>query len=527
LNYIAGSGVGISVSDDGTEIDITISNTSPGVTDHGALTGLSHDDHTQYLNIARHAAIGDSSPHHASATVYGAPLTISGQQIRFNYDSNDFGVSGDNIYIKDSGIDHGGLSGLSHNDHTQYVNAAGSGLSLVGQALSWDGLTVKENGVTRGTERILDLRYVYPIEILAVDAGTEIDATISLNYNGSDFGVSGGNLYIKDSGIDHDGISGVSANDHHNQLHSIAIDGVNHSPANLDIGSRYFEGEAFRSNAYDIQLIPKNSTYMHVRNKADTAYLGLACDKIYMYDGGINFTGSHDELNDVSANDHHNKSHDHSSASGSGAIDTDQSATFDSYVYVNNYLYLYSRLYCGGSGQTGYIYVRDSSYNTHITLYGDTGNANFDGNVDIEGNLDAHQGVDIDAGYSLKIGNDCEWHRDAANQIGTPDSVRVDSSVGIGRAPGSSGQLLVNGAIGCWDAISTYGDSNGDITCGGAGGSTSRAGLNWSSGAVWAYSYFQVGGSFGSPTYNGVTGTFVDNNGNTITVRGGIITSLS
>ena len=34
--------------------------------------------------------------------------------------------------------DHGSLSGLADNDHTQYVNAAGSGLSLAAQALSLD-----------------------------------------------------------------------------------------------------------------------------------------------------------------------------------------------------------------------------------------------------------------------------------------------------------------------------------------------------------------------------------------------------
>ena len=57
------------------------------ITDHGALTGLGDDDHTQYLNTTRH----DSTTRHTLGTV----------------------VPHD---------DHGLLSGLSDDDHTQYLN---------------------------------------------------------------------------------------------------------------------------------------------------------------------------------------------------------------------------------------------------------------------------------------------------------------------------------------------------------------------------------------------------------------------
>ena len=57
-----------------------------GVTDHGALTGLADDDHTQYLNNTRH----DTTTRHTLGTV----------------------VPHD---------DHGALSGLSDNDHPQYL----------------------------------------------------------------------------------------------------------------------------------------------------------------------------------------------------------------------------------------------------------------------------------------------------------------------------------------------------------------------------------------------------------------------
>lgn len=66
-------------------------NTKPPLhkTDHGSLTGLADDDHTQYLNTTRH----DTTTRHTLGTV----------------------VPHD---------DHGALSGLSDNDHPQYLLAA-------------------------------------------------------------------------------------------------------------------------------------------------------------------------------------------------------------------------------------------------------------------------------------------------------------------------------------------------------------------------------------------------------------------
>ena len=56
------------------------------ITDHGALTGLGDDDHTQYLNTTRH----DTTARHTLGTV----------------------VPHD---------DHGQLTGLADDDHTQYT----------------------------------------------------------------------------------------------------------------------------------------------------------------------------------------------------------------------------------------------------------------------------------------------------------------------------------------------------------------------------------------------------------------------
>jgi hypothetical protein len=61
FNFIEGSGITLTITDDATgeEFDITITNASPGVTDHGALTGLGDDDHTQYLLESIADAKGD------------------------------------------------------------------------------------------------------------------------------------------------------------------------------------------------------------------------------------------------------------------------------------------------------------------------------------------------------------------------------------------------------------------------------------------------------------------------------------
>lgn len=48
-----------------------------GVTDHGQLTGLADDDHTQYLNTARHNAI-DAADHGSGAATDGYVLTADG-----------------------------------------------------------------------------------------------------------------------------------------------------------------------------------------------------------------------------------------------------------------------------------------------------------------------------------------------------------------------------------------------------------------------------------------------------------------
>ena len=123
-----------------------------GVTDHGALTGLGDDDHSQYYNSARHTkAIHDSLNINAGQVdgcdagvvannVFKIP-TIVGGDILYVSGTNTLvklaaGTSGHFLKTQGSGVspvwaagaggvtDHGELTGLNDDDHSQYYNSA-------------------------------------------------------------------------------------------------------------------------------------------------------------------------------------------------------------------------------------------------------------------------------------------------------------------------------------------------------------------------------------------------------------------
>ena len=121
--------------------------------------------------------------------IYGvgeAPLTESNNILYFNYDSSDFGILNNNLYIKDSGInhsniqnigtylhteidnhiddltihfteasiDHGSISGLLDDDHSQYLLLAGrsGGQTSIGGTAAGDDLTLQStSNATKGS----------------------------------------------------------------------------------------------------------------------------------------------------------------------------------------------------------------------------------------------------------------------------------------------------------------------------------------------------------------------------------------
>lgn len=77
-------------------------------TDHGLILGLGDDDHTHYLNAARHAATSHSFVDHGSL----AGLADD--------DHTHYHTDARHAALTHSFVDHGALSGLGDDDHTQY-----------------------------------------------------------------------------------------------------------------------------------------------------------------------------------------------------------------------------------------------------------------------------------------------------------------------------------------------------------------------------------------------------------------------
>lgn len=101
---------------------------------------------------------------------------------------------------------------------------------------------------------------------------------------------SGSSWVIFDTGVDYINdigdvvISGTPADNEILAYDTGTSKWINQTPSelgNIDLGSNYIESSAWRSNDYDVQIKPLNGSYLHVRNKADTAYKPVAADYFY------------------------------------------------------------------------------------------------------------------------------------------------------------------------------------------------------------------------------------------------------
>lgn len=137
---------------------------SAGVADHGALTGLADDDHTQYLKEKASGGTAAETPTHnhsaanqAGTLDHGASLTglTDDDHTQYLKEKASGGVAAEvpthnHSAAGEAGtLDHGALTGLADDDHTQYHTAArhaavdaadhGSGASADGTVLTSDG----------------------------------------------------------------------------------------------------------------------------------------------------------------------------------------------------------------------------------------------------------------------------------------------------------------------------------------------------------------------------------------------------
>jgi hypothetical protein len=116
--------------------DVLIEQSVGGVTDHGALTGLADDDHTQYFLVdgTRNAAkiiITDGANHYLQipqlTTAQRDGLTPVNGMIIYNSTTAQFERYQAGTWAAFGGVtDHGGLTGLGDDDHTQYLLANGT-----------------------------------------------------------------------------------------------------------------------------------------------------------------------------------------------------------------------------------------------------------------------------------------------------------------------------------------------------------------------------------------------------------------
>jgi len=162
----------------------------PGVSgtyDHGSLAGLLNDDHTQYLNEARH----DITLRHGSSVVDHGSIGGLADDDHTQYHNN---TRGDARYYQKSEVntisgalnskiitDHGNLTGLSDDDHTQYVRVDGS-----------RGFTATVSGVTPTQSYHLATKgYIDEItELSAVQIRRTTDITVETSYANVTFGTT-------------------------------------------------------------------------------------------------------------------------------------------------------------------------------------------------------------------------------------------------------------------------------------------------------------------------------------------------
>lgn len=119
---------------------------SVGVTDHGALTGLGDDDHTQYVLRTILTTEGDIF-YRDGAGIARLARGTNGQVLKATATSINWAAESGGV------TDHGALTGLGDDDHTQYTLLAGrsGGQTLSGDTAASGNLTLQSTAhATKG-----------------------------------------------------------------------------------------------------------------------------------------------------------------------------------------------------------------------------------------------------------------------------------------------------------------------------------------------------------------------------------------
>lgn len=177
-----------------TGIGVAQGHPSAGVTDHGVLTGLSDDDHLQYLLITGiRAMTGDldmgtfnignvglvdgvdvSTHDHSGAgqggTVDHTDLSSIGTNSHAAIDTH---IADATIHFTEGSIDHGNIAGLGDDDHVQYILLAGR----AGGQAAFGGTAAGEELILRGTTNanLGQIRFRSPIDFDDVTAANALN----------------------------------------------------------------------------------------------------------------------------------------------------------------------------------------------------------------------------------------------------------------------------------------------------------------------------------------------------------------
>ena len=173
---------------------------SASTTDHGALGGLTDDDHTQYHNDTRGDARYFQETEHLAAS---AGAGSAGKPIKL-----DAAGHIDATMINDADIDHGSIGGLTDDDHSQYLLMAGraGGQVLTGGTAASDKLVLESTShATKGAILLnpaggsVGIRTASPEGILDVHGANKSFITILHDMNAAGYtGGSGIGLEISD-----------------------------------------------------------------------------------------------------------------------------------------------------------------------------------------------------------------------------------------------------------------------------------------------------------------------------------------
>ncbi len=195
----------LTVSGLGTKIVGTLEVTRDitGAVDHGTANGLTDDDHPQYFNATRgdavylhKALVGFDGITVASGT---NRVTISGFRQEYLSASGTLQTDIDTRLTDVTGEDHGILTGLTDDDHAQYVLAVGgrdiTGNQVIGGNLTVSGSLIDVNQQldmhvpepTTGDSIAIRGYAFYAFDIASMWAENEIDnCTVSVKINGID-----------------------------------------------------------------------------------------------------------------------------------------------------------------------------------------------------------------------------------------------------------------------------------------------------------------------------------------------------